>query len=147
WATRMRKLALAIGLLAIPALTFAQGMERLTIQQAIDRATKNNPTVAQATAGIMRAEAILQQARSSSLPTVSASFATNFTNPVKFNTGAGTATVVPGVQTQTTASLGVPILTPVAWAQRNQAGDQIVVAQQNTKDVQRQVAMAAGQSY
>ena len=129
--------------LAFPSLTFAQTIERLTFAQAIDRATKNNPTVAQATAGIMRAEAILQQVRSSSLPTLSASLATNLTNPVKF----GGQTVIPGVQTQTAASLGVPILTPVAWAQRNQAGDQVVVAQQNQKDVQRQIAVAAGQSY
>jgi len=130
---------------ANPAL--AQGLERLTFQEAIDRAIRNNPTVAQATAGIMRAEAILQQVRSSSLPALGLGMTTTFSNPVKFDTGSGTATVVPGIQTQTTPTLGVPILTPVAWAQRNQAGDQIVVAQQNTKDIQRQVAVAAGQSY
>jgi len=121
----------------------AQGLERLTFQQAIDRAVRNNPTVAQATAGIMRSEAILQQVRSTSLPSLGLGSAVNVTNPVKF----GGASVVPAVQTQTTPTLGVPILTPVAWAQRNQAGDQIVVAQQNEKDVQRQIAVAAGQSY
>ena len=118
-------------------------MERLTFQQAIDRATTNNPTVAQAMAGIMRAEAILQQVRSSSLPALGLTTAVNVTNPVKF----GGQAVVPGVQTQTTPALGVPILTPVAWAQRNQAGDQVVVAQQNEKEVRRQVAIAAGQTY
>ena len=121
----------------------AQGLERLTFQQAIDRAVRNNPTVAQATAGIMRSEAILQQVRSTSLPSLGLGSAVNVTNPVKF----GGASVVPAVQTQTTPTLGVPILTPVAWAQRNQAGDQIVVAQQNEKDIQRQIAVAAGQSY
>jgi outer membrane protein TolC len=121
----------------------AQGIERLTFQEAIDRATRNNPTVAQATAGIMRAEAILQQVRSSSLPALAATVAINISNPVKFSGQS----IVPAVQTQSAANFGVPILAPVAWAQRNQAGDQIVVAQQNTKDVQRQVAVAAGQSY
>jgi len=121
----------------------AQTLERLTFQQAIDRATKNNPTVAQATAGIMRAEAILQQVRSSSLPALGLTTAVNMTNPVKF----GGLTVVPSVQTQTLPALGVPILTPVAWAQRNQAGDQVIVSQQNEKDVRRQVAVAAGQTY
>ena len=121
----------------------AQGLERLTFQQAIDRAVRNNPTVARATAGIMRAEAILQQVRSTSLPSLALTTAANVTNPVKF----GGASVVPAVQTQTTPTLGVPILTPVAWAQRTQAGDQIVVAQQNEKDVQRQIAVAAGQNY
>jgi outer membrane protein TolC len=121
----------------------AQGLERLTFQQAIDRAVRNNPTVAQAAAGIMRAEAILRQVRSSSLPALAVTMSTNIANPVKFQGQS----IVPAVQTQTTANFGVPLLTPVAWAQRNQAGDQIVVAQQNTKDVQRQVAVAAGQSY
>jgi outer membrane protein TolC len=123
--------------------TSAQGLERLTFQEAIDRAIRNNPTVAQATAGIMRAEAILQQVRSSSLPALAATVATSISKPVKFNGQS----IVPAVQTQSTANFGVPILAPVAWAQRNQAGDQIIVAQQNTRDVQRQVAVAAGQSY
>jgi outer membrane protein TolC len=122
-------------------------MERLTFQQAIDRAVMNNPTVARATEGIMRAEALLQQVRSSSLPNLSLTTAVNFTNPVKFDFEGRTATVVPGIQTQTTPNLGIPILAPVAWAQRNQAGDQIIVAQQTGKDVRRQVAIAAGQTY
>jgi len=125
----------------------AQPLERLTFQQAIDRAVANNPTIAGAAEGILRAEAILQQTRSSSLPALAATFATNITNPVKFDTGSGTAVVVPGVQTTTSPLLSVPILTPVAWAQRNQAADQIVVAQANVKDVRRQVAVAAGQAY
>ena len=121
----------------------AQAIERISFQQAIERATRNNPTVQQATAGIMRAEAILQQVRSSSLPALALTTATNITNPVKF----GGQSVIPAVQTQTTPAFGVPILTPVAWAQRNQAGDQIVVAQQNQREVGRQVAVAAGQTY
>ena len=125
----------------------AQPLERLTFQQAIDRAVANNPTVARATEGIMRAEALLQQVRASSLPNLSLTSAVNFTNPVRFEVEGRSATVVPGIQTQTTPLLGVPILTPVAWAQRNQAGDQVVVAQQNEKDVRRQVAIAAGQTY
>lgn len=139
---RLRGLAVAAAVL-VAASAEAQTLERLTFQEAIDRATKNNPTVAQATAGIMRAEAILQQVRSSSLPSLALTTAVNVTNPVKF----GGQAVVPGVQTQTIPALGVPILTPVAWAQRNQAGDQIVVSQQNERDVRRQVAVAAGQSY
>src|SRR5689334_10431119 len=65
-------------LLAASSSAVGQPLERLTFQEAIDRATKNNPTVARATEGILRAEAILQQTRSSSLPTLNASVATNF---------------------------------------------------------------------
>ena len=146
-AKGLRGLTVAAILLVAAHAVRAQGLEQLTFQEAIDRATRNNPTIAQATAGIMRAEALLQQVRSSSLANLSLSSAVNFTNPVKFDTGSGTATVVPGIQTQTTPLLGVPILTPVAWAQRTQARDQVFVAQQNEKDVRRQIAVAAGQAY
>lgn len=140
----MRRPFVAVLALAVmPTLAGAQTLERLTFQQAIDRALQNNPTVAQATAGIMRAESILQQVRSSSLPALGLAITTNATTPVKF----GDQTVQPGVQTQTAPTFGVPVLTPVAWAQRNQAADQIVVSQQNEKDVRRQIAVATGQAY
>lgn len=127
----------------VPSIVRAQGLERLTFAQAIERAIANNPTIAQATAGIVRAEAVLQQVRSSSLPALGLALTTTVTNPVKFND----VTVVPAVQTQTIPTFGIPILTPVAWAQRNQAGDQVVVSQRNQRDVRRQIAVAAAQSY
>jgi outer membrane protein TolC len=91
----------------------------------------------------MRAEAILRQVRSTSLPQINASLATNVANPIKFDT----ATVTPAVQTQTNATVAVPILTPVAWALTTQARDQVGVSQINEKDIERQIAIAAGQSY
>ena len=45
-----------------PVLAAAQVMEQITFDDAIRRATANNPTVQQAAAGILRAEALLQQA-------------------------------------------------------------------------------------
>jgi outer membrane protein TolC len=130
-------------LVLLPSTTLAQGLERLTFAQAIDRAVRNNPTIAQAATGIMRADAILRQVRSSSLPALGLAMTTTVTNPVKFDD----VSVVPVVQTQTIPTFGVPILTPVLWAQRNQAGDQVVVAQRNERDVRRQTAVAAAQSY
>jgi len=133
----------ALLLVVLPSFALAQGLERLTFSQAIERAIANNPSIAQATTGIVRAEAILQQVRSSSLPALGLALTTTLTNPVKFDD----VTVVPSVQTQTIPTFGVPILTPVAWAQRNQAGDQVVVAQRNERDIRRQIAVAAAQSY
>jgi len=130
-------------LVLVPSTVLAQGLERLTFAQAIERAVANNPTIAQATAGIMRAEAVLQQVRSNSLPALGLALTTTVTNPVKFDT----VSIVPVVQTQTIPTFALPILTPVAWAQRNQAGDQVVVSQRTEKDVRRQVAVAAAQSF
>jgi outer membrane protein TolC len=140
-APAVRAFTLCIAL--FPSSVLAQPLERLTFAQAIERAIANNPTIAQATAGITRAEAILQQVRSSSLPALAATTAIDITNPVSFSG----QNIVPAVQTQTTPTFGVPILTPVAWAQRNQAGDQVVVAQRNERDIRRQIAVAAAQSY
>ena len=140
----MRSLLTGLLLLAgFPSMALAQPLERLTFVQAVERAISNNPTIAQAVTGIMRAEGILQQVRSSSLPALGLAMTTTVTNPVKFDT----VSVVPIVQTQTIPTLGVPILTPVAWAQRNQAGDQVVVAQKNERNVRQQIAVAAAQSY
>jgi outer membrane protein TolC len=122
----------------------AQTIERLTFQQAIDRAVSSNPTIGQASAGIMRAEAILQQVRSSALPSINATFTTTVIAPVTSFSGAS---IVPRTQTQTVGSLTVPLLTPVAWAQRAQAADQVFVSQQSATDIRRQVAVAAAQSY
>jgi len=126
------------------AFVSAQAIERLTFQQAIDRAVSSNPTIGQAAAGIMRAEAILQQVRSSALPSINATFTTTVIAPVTRFSGAS---IVPRTQTQTQGGLTVPLLTPVAWAQRAQAADQVFVSQQSATDIRRQVAVAAAQSY
>ncbi len=60
---------------------------------------KNHPTVQQAAAGILRAEAILQQVRARYLPSVDATFSTNVIDPVTQFSGTSinprTQTVTP----------------------------------------------------
>ena len=130
--------------LVLPALATAQSVERITFVEAIDRATKSNPTIAQASAGIIRAESILQQVRASSRPSINATLATNVIDPVTRFAGSS---IIPRAQTQTLGGVSVPLLTPIAWAQRSQAADQVFVSQQTETDVRRQVAVAAAQAY
>src|SRR5215510_6781562 len=79
-AQTMTGCAAGVLLLALlPSTVFAQGLERLTFAQAVERAIANNPTIAQATTGIMRADAILQQVRSSSLPALGLAMTTTVT--------------------------------------------------------------------
>ena len=69
--------ALASLVLLCPAALSAQTTpptESVTLDQAVERAVKNNPTVGQAIQGILRAEALLQQARAVTLPQVNGSF-------------------------------------------------------------------------
>src|SRR5262245_28151958 len=107
----------------------AQGvvpLERLTFDEAIRRAVENNPTVTQAAAGIIRAQAILQQVRADSLPSLEAAVTTSVIDPVP---SFGGTNINPRTQVLTSAGFVAPLIAPVEWAQRNQAGDQVVVAQ------------------
>ena len=65
-------LCMAAMLFTAPLGAQTPPMEVVTLEQAVERAIKNNPTVAQASQGILRAEGLLQQARSATLPFVTA---------------------------------------------------------------------------
>lgn len=141
----MRSGVLALGvLLAGAALAPAQTMERVTFEEAVRRAIENHPTVQRAAADIMRADAVLQQAHGRSRPSIDASLATNIIDPV---TRFGGSAIFPRTQTVTAASVAVPLLVPVRWAERNQAADQILVSQRGLDQARRQIAVAAGQAY
>lgn len=138
----MALLLVTVGLLARPAAS--QTIEAITFDEAIRRATSANPGVQQAAAGILRAEALLQQVRSRSLPALDATFTTNIIDPVTEFAGSS---INPRTQTTTAATFSAPILAPVRWAERAQAADQVLVAQAGAADVRREVAMATAQAY
>ncbi len=105
---------------------------------------KNNPTVGQAIQGILRAEALLQQARAVTLPQVNASF-TGIVNSTerKFDD----VVTSPRMQGTIAASASMPVLAAAAWAARNQAKDQMEVANLSSADVRTNIAVATGQAY
>ena len=122
----------------------AQDLEKVTFEDAIKRAVTSHPTVRQAAADVLRAQAVLQQVRARSRPAADASFSTNVIEPV---TSFGGQNIVPRTQTLTTASLTVPVFTPVGWAERNQAADQVTVSVRTQADARRAIATAAGEAY
>jgi len=140
----MRSLLCAGLILACAAPLGAQTIERVTFDEAVRRAVTNHPTIQRAAADILRAEAVLQQVRSRSLPSVGVSMATSVIDPVTQFSGSA---INPRTQTLTTASVGVPLFTAVSWAERNQAADQILVSERTVADARRQIAMAAGEAY
>lgn len=121
----------------LPALAGAQGIERVTFDEAIRRAVTSNPTIQQAAAGIVRAEAILQQVASRARPSASATFTTNVIDPVTRFAGSS---IFPRTQTVSGGEVSVPLLTPVSWAQRNQAADQVFVSQRGAEEARREIA-------
>jgi outer membrane protein TolC len=123
---------------------YAQNIERITFEEAVRRAVTNNPTIAQAAAGILRAEALLQQVRAQSLPRFDANAVTTAIGPVP--TFAGRS-ITPRTQVDAGIGASLPLLAPVSWAQWKQAADQVTVAQRGSDDVRTQVAVAAAQAY
>jgi outer membrane protein TolC len=118
--------------------------ERVTFDDAIQRAIKNNPSAAIAAAGILRAEALLMEARSASRLQVNGNITTTTLNKgVEFDG----ATVTP--QNQLGASLDVrqPLYAPARWARTAQADEARHVAEASAEDVRRQTALAAADAY
>ncbi len=149
---RSRYLVLVVGLFTLlgrvpvgaQTAPSAPALESIGFDEAIRRATSANPGIAQAAAGILRAEALLQQVRARLRPSLDATFTTGVIDPVvRFNG----ASINPRTQTATGATLAIPILTSVRWAERAQAGDQVLVSQASAADVRRQIAMATAQAY
>ncbi|HSL23552.1 MAG TPA: TolC family protein [Vicinamibacterales bacterium] len=141
---RSAVLALLLVAAATPAAAQEPAMERLTFDEAVRRAMERNPSVERAASGIIRAESLLQQVRSISLPSVDATFTTRTIGPVTRFAGEA---ITPRTQLNTSVGFAVPLLTPVRWAQRAQAGDQVLVAQRTAADVRREIAFATAQAY
>jgi outer membrane protein TolC len=119
-------------------------LESVTLEQAVERALKNNPTVAQAAQGILRAEAILQQTRAAVMPSVNASF-TGLLNSTERR--FDDVITSPRMQGTFSASAAMPVLAAAGWAARNQARDQVDVAHLSTADVRQNIAVATAQAY
>lgn len=119
-------------------------VERVTFQQAIDRAIANNPSAAVASAGILRAEGLLAQARSAMMQQVTGNVTTTTLNKgVDFQD----ATVVPRSQVTASLTIDQPIVAVAAWARRAQARDNVQIAELGAVETRRQIALATADAY
>jgi outer membrane protein TolC len=141
--------AIGVAALAVSMCTAARAQTpapavRVTFAEAIRRAQDQNPTVAIAATGILRAEVLLRQARAASRMQISGNVTTTTLNRgVDFD---GT-TVTPRNQVAATATLDQPIVAAAAWARLAQAGDARTVAELTVADVRRQIAFATADAY
>ncbi len=119
-------------------------MEVVTLEQAVERALKNNPTVAQAAQDILRAEGLLQQARAATLPLVAANLATLVNSTERRFDDVITS---PRTQATLSAQLAMPVLAASRWAAATQARDQVEIAGLSTADVRTNIAVATAQAY
>jgi HAE1 family hydrophobic/amphiphilic exporter-1 len=124
--------------------TTATPVKTVTFEEAVSTAVTANPTVAQAATSIARAEALLQQARAGTRPTISASFANVTLDDERGFSGSVTQ---PRNQSTIAGNITVPVLQASRWASVNQARDQIAVAEASTDEAKQQIAVAAAQAY
>jgi len=126
--------AVALAKAVSPAIVVAQTpvpVERVTFDEAIRRAIEKNPSSAIAAAGILRAEALLTEARSASRLQVNGNVTTTTLNRgVEF----GGATVTPRNQVNASLDVRYPLFAPARWARRMQAEDARQVAEANVAD-------------
>jgi outer membrane protein len=151
WEARMFRALFVAALIFMGALSATRlhaqtppPMEAVTLDQAVERAIKNNPTLAQATQDILRAEGLLQQARAATLPFITAGMST-----LVNSTERRFDDVVTSPQTQATlaAQIGMPVLAPSRWAAKAQAQDQVEIANLFTADARTGIAVSTAQAY
>jgi outer membrane protein len=140
--TLIAALAIAVPLIGAPAA--AQVAERLTFDEAVQRALAQNPGVTEAAQAILRAEALLQQTDVVRRPTVSATATTTVLDSAR---GFDEFVTQPRTQTLLGASVSYPVLAASRWAERAQAGDQVRVARLGVTETRRQIALATAQAY
>jgi outer membrane protein TolC len=117
----------------------------ITLQEAVRRAIARNPTWATAQEEIHRADALVEEARSASLPTLYGN--ATYTRLDSDRTLANGTVAAAANQFNANLLLTVPLIQPHGWAQWSHAGDAADVVRASSSDVGRQVALAVGHAY
>jgi outer membrane protein TolC len=131
-------------LIAAPLGAQAPAIPRVGFDEAVRQALEKNPSVAQAATSIARAEALLEQARAVTRPTVSAGIGNVLIDHARGFAGGVTQ---PQDQVTLSAEVSMPVLAPSRWAAVAQARDQIDVSTGSVAQVRQQIAVAAAQAY
>jgi outer membrane protein TolC len=119
-------------------------VEKITFKEAIDRALARNPTVQEAAAEVLRAEALVVQARAATLPNLNAAGAyTRLDSARRF----GSQVFTPQGVTTTNGTLTVPVFDLVAWATWAHSINDRKVAEFSAADVKRRVATATANAF
>lgn len=129
---------------AVLPATAQTTLQQVTFEEAVKLATDRHPSAGQAAQAILRAEALLDQARSVFRPSVYGTVATTMLNEAR---GFEDSVFVPKTQTAFNATASYPFLAAARWAQKNQAADQVGIARISAAETRRQVALTAAEAY
>lgn len=130
--------SLSVTLAAPPAL------EAVSLDEAVKRALDRSPATLIAREEIRRAGALLEEARSSSLPGLSLNGTYTRLDADRL---LGTRIVAGKDQLSANVTLAVPLLAPGRWSQWRRGRDGLEVAEASEGDVRRQLALATARAY
>jgi outer membrane protein TolC len=145
--------ALSIALIALilsPLPAAAQegapgpALKRYTFAEALERAQARNPTAAQAQQEILRAEALVRQAASGSLPTLTGTATGQVLDRER---AIGDRVIQSAESLSGNVTLAVPIVSAQRWLQWVHARDSAVIARASADDVRRSLALATARAY
>ena len=132
----------AVAFLVLAAPAFAQ--ERITLDEAVRRATARNPTALVAEQEIRRAEGILKEVRAPALPILTANGIVTRNDAERDLAGRP---IAPLSSRSANLNLTVPLFVPQRWLAWSHAGDQVDIARISLEDARRFVAVATARTY
>lgn len=135
-----RRLTLSVAVLFFAVPAHAQGPQKVAFAEAIQRALARNPSSVVAEQETKRAEAIVEQVRSSWYPVLSANGSYTRIDDAR-------ARVLPQDVLNANVTLSVPIIQPRGWVQTARAKDAAEVSKATSADVRRQIALATARAF
>src|SRR5262249_25338211 len=116
----------------------------VTFDAAIRTAMERNPSAELAAMDIARAEALVTQARSAWLPTLTAGV---FYQLIDHERLQGGQVSIPQNQLRPNLLVAVPAVSPTQWVATARSKDAVAVAKRTSEDVRRQLAVATARAY
>ena len=136
-------LALAAGAAEAPRIATPVAPQVVTFDEAVARARAHAVVSLLAAEEVRRAQGLLEQARSGSLPTVGLN---GIYTRIDHDRRSGPLLVAPEEQRSANAQATLT-LSPSRWYQWSHAGDQLDVSRASAVDAQRAAALTAGRAY
>jgi outer membrane protein TolC len=130
-----------------PAPVAVSKVEVYTFDDALRRATAENPQVKVAIQEMDRAQNLVEQVRSASFPTLYGNGSYSLVDGDRHVAGPGSAVVLAQNEWNLNLLLTVPLVLPQKWAQWAHAGDQVEIQKLAVADVRRQLVVAVGHTY
>jgi outer membrane protein TolC len=123
-------------------------IEKVTLDAAIERALRQNPTAQSAELEMARAEALVRQARAQSFPTLTGNATyTRLDSERAMGEGATRRVLAGRDQFNANLSLQIPLFAPGRWAQWSHAKDNAKILGESSEETRRQLAIAVARAF